>query len=441
MKKQIFSSILFTMFLACSLFAQDQNIEYRRSSLSMILLESESFPNLENVLSSWNGYPFPDKYNQHDIETKSVNVNSIELNDEDLKAAGFLQDTLTAFQIVKASLVGTPVRYFEGDSSLAYALPNEKQEIQIKIDKVIAENKIAHQIVAEWFNLSDAGTMDVSLIQERGFYDATELEAGIAAGQNNGSASLGDAGEQLIKNSFVTFTNLNFYENEPFARATRDAAILAVAKANDLVKLAAEKAAEKLYEVTKDGYSLRSKTWLYQLDWNDSIQAVFYQDMWNNPEAFQNSDMFKLNFVGVQYNLSMVGFTKDKSLDQIIDKALVRNVNKAFVELQKDNDVFKPKMPIISVDPVVVLVGEKEGVTAKSQFEVLEMVWDKKEGKTTWKSIGTCKVDKKYPIWDNRYNAGEATEEQLDSDGNVVYGTRFKGSKSIQPGMLVKQKK
>ena len=128
-------------------------------------------------------------------------------------------------------------------------------------------------------------------------------------------------------------------------------------------------------------------------------------------------------------------------LDQIIDKALVRNVNKAFVELQKDNDVFKPKMPIISVDPVVVLVGEKEGVTAKSQFEVLEMVWDKKEGKTTWKSIGTCKVDKKYPIWDNRYNAGEATEEQLDSDGNVVYGTRFKGSKSIQPGMLVKQKK
>ena len=441
MKTSIFSTIFLTILCTGFLFAQEQDMEYRRSALSMILLESESFPNLENVLSSWNGYPFPDKYNQHDIETKSVNVNSIELNDEDLKAAGFLKDTLSAFEIVKASLVGKPLRYFDGDSSLAYALPNEKQEIQIKIDKVIAENKIAHQIVAEWFSLSDAGTMDVDLIQERGFYDATELEAGIAEGQNNGSASLADAGEELIKNSFVTFTNLNFYENEPFARVIRDAAILAVAKANDLVKLAAEKAAEKLYEVTKDGYSLRSKTWLYQLDWNDSIQAVFYQDMWNNPEAFQNSDMFKLNFVGVQYNLSMVGFTKDKSLDQIIDKALVRNVNKAFVELQKDNDVFKPKMPILSVDPVLVLVGEKEGVTAKSQFEVLEMVWDKKEGKTTWKSIGTCKVDKKYPIWDNRYNAGEATEEQLDSDGNVVYGTRFKGSKSIQPGMLVKQKK
>ena len=440
MKTSIFSTIFLTILCTGFLFAQEQDLEYRRSALSMILLESESFPNLENVLSSWNGYPFPDKYNQHDIETKSVNVNSIELNDQDLKAAGFLKDTLTAFQIVKASLVGKPVRYFEGDSTLAYALPNEKQEIQIKIDKVIAENKIAHQIVAEWFNF-EADTMNMKLIQERGFYDASELEAGIAAGQSRGSASLGDAGEQLIKNSFVTFTNLNFYENEPFARAIRDAAILAVAKANDLVKLAAEKAAEKLYEVTKDGYSLRSKTWLYQLEWNDSIQAVFYQDMWNNREAFENSDMFKLNFVGVQYNLSMVGFTKDKPLDQIIDKALVRNVNKAFVELQKDNDVFKPKMPIISVDPVLVLVGEKEGVTAKSQFEVLEMVWDKKEGKTTWKSIGTCKVDKKYPIWDNRYNAGEATEEQLDSDGNVVYGTRFKGSKSIQPGMLVKQKK
>lgn len=438
MKKQIFSSILFTMFLACSLFAQDQNIEYRRSSLSMILLESESFPNQEDVLKSWNNYPFPDKYNQHDINTKSVSLNSIELTDEDLMNAGFLKDTVSGLQITKATLVGKPLRFLNEEQTLAFALPGEKEEVQLKIDKILADKKLANQLVAEWFNVGEDGKFDMSVIQERGLYDASELDAGVTSGQVRASAALADAGKELIKNTFVTFTSLNFIENEPFARGIRDAAIAAVASSPELVKVAAEKAAEKLYEATKDGYTLTSKTWLYQLNWSDSLLYVTYE-YWDNPEALANSDAFSLDFVGMQKNLSMVGFAKDKSLDQIIDKALVRNIDKAFVELQKDNDVFKPKMPIISVDPMVVLIGEKEGVTEKSQFEVLQMVWNKKEGFTEWKSMGKCKVDKKYPIWNNMYNAGEETEEQLDDEGNVVFGTRFKGSKSILPGMLVKQ--
>ena len=445
MKIPILSCIFITILCAGFLSAQEQDIEYRRSSLSMILLESESFPNQEDVLSSWSSYPFPEKYNQHDIETKSIDINSIEINDEELMEAGFLKDTLNAFQIMKASLVGKPLRYLNEENTKAFALPTEKLEFQLKIDKIIIEKKLANQLVAEWFNLSEDGKFDMSVIQERGFYDATELEAGIAQGQTRGMSSLGDAGEELIKNTFVSVTKLNFYENEPFARGIRDAAKALIDEtmkdSPEMVREAATKAADKAYDLAKDGYSLRSKTWLYQLNWSDSTAAIFYQDYWNNPDAFQNSELFKLSFVGVQYNLSMVAFAKNKTLDQVIDKALVRNIDKAFVELQKDNDVFKPKMPILSVDPIVVLIGEKEDVNAKSEFEVLEMVWDKKEGKTVWKSIGTCKLDKKYPIWDNRYNAGETTEEQVDSDGNVVYGTRFKGSKSIQPGMLVKQKK
>jgi len=67
------------------------------------------------------------------------------------------------------------------------------------------------------------------------------------------------------------------------------------------------------------------------------------------------------------------------------------------------------------------------------------MVWDKKEGKTTWKKIGKCSVDKKYPIWDNRYTVGEKHEEQKDKDGNIIESTHLKGSKKIQVGMLLKE--
>ncbi len=442
MKRKLFltlSTVLFGV-LANVTNAQEQELKYRRSSLSMILIESESFPNKEAVMSSWDNYPFPNQYNQHEISTKSFNPNNIELTDSELLAAGFLDTLRSVLDFTKA--VAKPVRYLDSAKTEAVVLPTEKEEYQMKIDKVIAENKLANQVVSSWFNLGEDGEFDMSIIQERGFYNASELEADVAKGQTRGMAALGDAGEELIKNTFLTFTKLDFVENEPIARSIRDAAILAATTSEmpEIAVKAAILAADKAYEVAKEGYSLWSKTWLYQLNWNDSTANIFYNDYYSNPSAFNNSDLFKLDFVGVQFNQSLVTFKigEKRTLEQIVDLALVRNIDNAFAKLQKENDVFKPKTPIISVDPIIVQIGEKEGVDKKSSFEVLEMVLDRKTQKTEWKVIGNCKVDTKKPIWNNLYNAGKKVETQRDDAGNEVIGTTLKGSKQIQPGMLVK---
>ncbi len=73
------------------------------------------------------------------------------------------------------------------------------------------------------------------------------------------------------------------------------------------------------------------------------------------------------------------------------------------------------------------------------KFDVLEMTFNKKTGLTEYKEIGTATVDKK-EVWDNRYNAGEKIEPVLDKDGQPIIATSFKGSKKIQPGMLLKKK-
>jgi hypothetical protein len=196
------------------------------------------------------------------------------------------------------------------------------------------------------------------------------------------------------------------------------------------------------YEKTKEGYSVWSKTWLYRLNWNDSIAAIFYNDLWSNPSAFDKSDIFSLEFVGVQYNQSLVTFKigEKRTQEQIIDLALVRNVDNAFAELQKDNDVFKPKVPVLTVNPITAQIGMKEGLTGGESFDVLEMVFNQKTGTTEYKKIGTATADKKI-IWDNRYNAGEQAEQVLNKDGNPITATPFKGGKTIQPGMLLKQVK
>jgi hypothetical protein len=425
-----------------------QDLKYRRSSLSMILIESESFPNKEAVMGSWNNYPFPDKYNKHAIDLKSFNINSIELSEQDLLSAGFLKDTLkNPLQILKATSSLKPLKYLNSEETIAIVLPTEKQEYQLKIDKVIRESKLANKLVASWFNKDATGKFDMSLIEKRGQYNATELEANIAKGQIRSTASLGDAGIELIGNTFVTFTKLDFKENEPVVRAIRDAAKAEIEKSMagkpEILKNKALQTADAAYEKAKEGYSLWTKTWLYRLNWNDSTAEVFYKDLWANPAAFEKSDLFNLEFVGVQYNQSLVTFKigETRTQEQLIDLALIRNVDNAFAELQKKNDVFKPKIPVLTTNPITAQIGMKEGLSGGEKFDVLELTVNPKTGLTEYKKVGTAVADKKI-VWDNRYNAGQKSEaELLDKDGNPITGTTFKSSKDIQPGMLLKQTK
>lgn len=447
MKKTALFIFLFVTFNKS--YAQNslQESKYRRSSLSMILLETDNFPNKEAVLKSWNNYPFPEKYNKHEISVKSVNVDALILPESVLIDAGYLSDTLNGGALLKAELSLKNLKYLDPENKTAIVLPSEKTEIQLKIDNIIKEQKLANKIVASWFNRQPDGKFDMKLIQERGFYNASDLEASIAKGQSKGLASLGDAGEELIRNSFVTFTKLTFSENEPIARAARDAAQAEITKrlasSPQFLIDKALQVAEKAYEKAKEGYSLFSKTWLYRLNWNDSIAAVFYNDLWSKPEAFETSDIFSLEYVGVQYNQSLVTFKlgpdgKDRSQEELIDIATVRNIDNAFAELQKENDVFKPRVPILSVNPIMAKIGMKDGLSGGEKFDVFEMRLNSETGLTEYIKVGSAVADKKI-IWDNRYNAGSKPEiEQLDANGVQILGTTFTGGNKIQPGMLIK---
>ena len=71
MKKTIL--ICFSIMMVSAVNAQEK-MEYRRSSLNMILLESESFPKKERVVVAYNSHPFPDKYNEHSIDDKKFEI-------------------------------------------------------------------------------------------------------------------------------------------------------------------------------------------------------------------------------------------------------------------------------------------------------------------------------------------------------------------------------
>lgn len=421
--------------------AQEKKVKYRRSSLHTILIEAESFPNIALVTKAYNNAPFPDNYDNHTLTNlKSLNPKLFPVTDADRKALG-------AEKTAAGEMLGDLTEQVTGG-----IVEKNAADMPIIIDKYIQKNKLANQLVAKWYGRNAQGLFDTNmeLVKKRGSYDATAVDIKKALATEGGLARLSDAGEELIKNTFVVFSKMNFVPNEVVAAAILEVSKTAAQKLKTpIAQQAAVKAAEQLYEKTKEGYSVWTISYLYRLKWDDSVQAVFYTDYWLNSDekdakkisarksAFDNSKLFQLEFVGKQLNANLIMPNKDgKTEDKLIERATVRSMEGVFNKLQKKYEVFKPKFPLFSGDPVAAKIGRKEGLEGGEKFEVLEQVYDEKTGRTKYDRVGTITVDDD-KIWDNRFGAGE--EGTKEGKGDVVDKTFFKGGKKLYAGQLIRQ--
>jgi len=409
---------------------------YRRSSLHTILLKSSTdFLNKELVINAYNLAPFPDKYNDHRIAETSFN-----------------REDYTDKEAIEAAMEASAEADSEKtkDKKKADKKKNgKKSDIQttIAIKEYLNKKRVANQLVAKWFNRKEDGAFDMGLIHERGSYDASAMAAQVAKGSIRGVAMLKDAGEELISKTFVVVNKMKFVENEPIAYAIKEIALASASQIpNAIARQVAEAAAEAVYVATKDGYSVWTTSYLFQLEWNDDVANKFYMEMWmdstsldeNRKMLFDTTNIFKLNYLGYEKAKSLVLIGVGKELKDIIQLATIRNVDKVYTKLQKSYDVFKTKTPIYSVDPIVAKIGLKEALEPGDKFDVLEQVYDKKTGLTKYDVVATIKVDKKN-IWDNRYNMESV--EKIAENAKLV-GTEFKGGgKKIMPGMLLRQVK
>jgi hypothetical protein len=445
MKKSLL--MLLVLLFVVPTFAQKKAIEdvkYRRSSLHLILVTTDD-PILKEaeVMKSWKNYPFPDKYDQHSVDLITFpagkpGVSFFEFATNYANGTKKFPTTIAELQKMKK----------EGDENKGYT-----DALKLKIEAKIKEEKLAHKLLEKWFMIQPDGSCNMSLIQDRGRYNATELEALDADKTTRGAAILADAGEELISNTFVQFCKLDFYDNEPIAKffLMLTTAIANFAPGGD----AAIAAAKVAYDLAKNGYSARTQALLYQINWNDSIQAEFYQ-CWINDKTIDYEKFqalpFDMKYIGSEISTSTAAdpfadlkkaFGADKKVmseEKLIDLTVVRNIDKLFTKMQKKYEVFRPKFPVLTNPPLTAQIGLKEGLKGGEQFELLETSWNDKLGKRQYVRKGIVKVDKKQ-IWDNRYNAGEAPENlKIDKKtGEPIMSTLLSKSKAAYPGMLLRQ--
>ncbi len=348
--------ILFiTLFSIVSIQAKKNEVtetEYRRSSIYSILVNNKDQKFADEIREQFLNIPVSDKYNDHNLSVKVVNVD---------KKAKHLKDSIDVF---------------------------------------IEKNQIGSRLVAKWFERDIlTGKCSMDLVKSRGLYNASEFDKELADRSIRGVAMLEDAGEELIGNTFLLVNEINYVDKSKTSSAVGTGvkifgsllgAFVGI-NISDLTDLAGDMIS------SIKGFKVKIKTRLYQLVWDEETANTFYKLYYSSSpdaqklEAFeQNRDKFKMKFVGevesAGSTTSFMGINEDEPF-LMVRKACQRAIDDNIVDLQKEHEPFRIKAPIISVDPTITAqIGLKEGITEKSKFEVLEAV--EKNGRVEYKRIG-----------------------------------------------------
>lgn len=377
------------------------DVVYRRSSLFTLMVTDQERKYADVIEEAFTSAEIPEKFNNHNIDLRTI--------------AKVYDESLSKEEIKEAQ--------------------------KVAIAEYFSTNKIAKAVVAKWFNRSEQGGFNMDLISERGSYNATELDVKIAKNSERGLALLADAGEELIKNTFVVVNDFKYISKEEVAEKAKKGLAFASSLAGK--SGLGSKLAGKALDVVGKGYVIKTTSNLYKLVWNEETAAIFYNEHWTDDanfdeakkKAFDESEIFKVELVGTEVawaDLQSTSFTK-KSEEELVAIATVKAVDAVIAKLQRKYEVFRTKTPLLSGDPLSAKIGLKEGLEGGDKYEVLEQTIDKK-GKTFYKRQGVIKVDKKQ-IWDNRFMAGEEQE----SAEEVKEYTLFKGGKNYYAGMLIRQ--
>ncbi len=255
MKKTI---ILLCIILGLNnVFAQEEKFskkiksnKYDRNSLTVLYLDFEDkyASSIKKVIGE---FEVSDKYNDHMIDTRHVK-------------APFKKESLVE-QSTK-QLLGKLTK--KGKAKQEGQI-NEKIE---QIRKSLETAKIGNEIIAKWFGRNQEGAFTYDLFEERGLYNATNSEMVEAQTGSMGLETIKSNGLNLINNSYILLMDINSILTMDEFYDTQDA----------LLAERAQKSNKDYNPVSRThrGFKAKATGYLFQVDYNDTVQVYLYNDYW-----------------------------------------------------------------------------------------------------------------------------------------------------------------
>lgn len=428
--------VILLMTLSSNISHAQSDLKYKRSALHLVLIDQGDYFGNKYLRSTFFESAFPDKYDRHPVSDSLLLISDYMTYQERIQSDRERRER--APQAVRSNAANL-------NKGVAEVMGEDDEMIKAFVEEYIDSRDIARQMVAEWFLRDENGTFSMEEVMSRGAYNASILDAATADESTMGYNLIRDAGSELIANTFVIFTNLNLVDNAPFVSALESSSArklntMKTGKWTSLKNKVQLEGSKKL----KNGHIVWTTGYLYKLKWDEEIESRFFQDFWisrgqvdaERKKSFEETGLFQLEFVGYTYAQSMVSekLLREEDEESLVTRVTMRNVEACYASLQKEYDVFKPKVPLLTTGPPSASIGKKEGLSGKERFEVLELSEDTTTGIQSLNRVDVITVDPDR-IWDNRYGADE-----LFDAGGESGRTYFKGgSGNLYPGMLIRQ--
>ncbi|MFC2176755.1 hypothetical protein ACFLR1_07305, partial [Bacteroidota bacterium] len=351
----------------------------------------------------------------------------------------------THANVIQEAFINTPISAkFNNHNLSTRVIPHDAE----------LTDEIAKYLVASWFNRDEQGRFNMDLIKQRGLYNATNYDINVAQGSSRGLKLLEDAGEELLRNTFIIVNEFKYTSKEKVAnKAKKGLGFLKIAAGfipgvGGTIVSTASTVGSLTATVAGKGYWVKNTCHLYQLVWNEQIANEFYTKYWvdesnsydqNKIAAFDNCNLFSLKYIGFESagaDLQSSVFT-DKSDAFLIAQATTKAIDKGIAKLERKFEQFRTKTPLYSANPATAKIGLKEGLEPGDKFEVLEQVQDS-NGKMQYVRKGVITVDKN-SIWDNTYSAEELVEMGKQPNQQNQFTVFKGGSSNFTSGMLIRQ--
>ena len=427
MKKLYFAVAL----LACSTFVASAQTklagmeQYRRSSLNLIMVEDPRVdPEVVEIMrTAFLATPIPDKYNDHGVDASLRYVRLSDVVVDNYAESKQVLNTKKKGDADKGAKVGAGVMGLLGAAAGIEMGPSNAQYhiSNLNVDTTkrwlphvayhhIKKHNMAKLAIDKWFGV-ESGKLNVDLIRERAFFNATDQEIQAATESSDRKAEdviMDNGGHEMINNTFVAITSTRLVNADQMAAEIIEKAAIAAnfmpRSLADATMSTAELAAQTARVSIGNGNAVYTTTWLFRLVWDaemfDKINAAS-----GDLAQYNALDCFQLEYIGDESahvhvrarDKSDEGTTK-LTYEETVAKAMSEAQRVVLAKLEKEYEVFRTKTPLTDIEPAMMAnIGTKECVEKGDKYEVLQKVVkaDKKSGKTevSYKRLGVITVD------------------------------------------------
>jgi nuclear transport factor 2 (NTF2) superfamily protein len=456
--KKVFLFYLILIF-SSSIGAKDLETDvYRRNSLCNFFIGESDVSNGygQMVGDCLLKYVMSDKFNDHCLSQKFMSIANTQYTKDELNAIypsskQKKDNLLRSLDNQLISSVNSNSTNAQKKSAATLKAQWEKKdrrhEFGARALHWLNENHIASLLVAQWFNAKaekvDGSHYDMQLIQDRGAYNASELEKLRSKESVRGDALLKDAGMELIPNTYVTVT----YFTVKTAKEVSQADDWDSSWTTTMFEVI--RAVNPAWRSNADvkAFWVESTTFLFKLIWDEETENKFLTEYWDQDyNKLATSNDFSLKYMGYVESNGCGYPLPGKENDDvgILSMALYDAIDNGIAKLQKEYEDFKIKVPLIEVNgkDATAFIGLKEGLEKNTKFEVLERVCNEKSNIFRYKKVGNLKIDKSR-VWENREmiegikRSQSSVEPNPDVDRTYLLGANG----SMAPGMLIRQTK